>query len=250
MTDSRKNPKTKLPVEQLKTALAAMPDAFIQHPELFELLELRDVNTDGQKNLASFIERQVEVLKQRIQQQQQQTKAMIRNAKHSEFITARLFQITHELTACVSIDDIFDVLYQDTLSAFDIDFLSIKINRKALEGHKTAPKQLAEISCDLEQDSGYHHVLQRVNGGNSLCSDRFPDDVIATFFADHVDELKSAAFVPLVTPHTSDCFGILGLGSAQTEKFSNQLSGTLHLDRFGTLAATAIDRALKAATNS
>lgn len=244
MPKSKVEKTAKTEIKKLKELLSVMPDAFIQHPELLELITLEDKHTDS--NVASLLERQINVLKNKIAEQKQQTLAMIQNAKHNEFITDRLFKITHELTACVGIDDIFDVLYQDTLNAFDIDFLSIKIARdyKVETSSSTKAQQLAEINPKYADDEGYQNILERVNRGKSLCSDRFPDAVVNTFFHDHQEDLASAAFVPLIKPHDSGCFGILGLGSKQQEKFSNKLSGTLHLDRFGTLAATAIDRAL------
>lgn len=241
---SAKTPKAKF--MQLKELLIAIPDVFTQYPELFEYLTLQDNQADT-TNVTSLLERQISVLKNKISDQRQQTLAMIQNAKHNEFITDRLFKITHELTACVDIDDIFDVLYQDTLNAFDIDFLSIKITREQSGPTKTQP--LAEINAEFLNHEGYLSILERVSTGTSLCSDRFPEAVISAFFKDHQEELASAAFVPLIKPHDSACFGILGLGSKQSEKFSNQLSGTLHLDRFGTLAATAIDRVLQTSPN-
>ena len=233
---------TKIELKKLKTLLSAMPNAFVQYPELFELVNFKDNLTDN-TNITSLLERQINALKTKVSEQRQQTLAMIQNAKHNEFITDRLFKITHELTACVSIDDIFDVLYQDTLNAFDIDFLSIVIARDYKQSAEA--QLLAEISVEYADDEGYQIILERVANGTSLCSDQFPDNVVNTFFQDHNEELASAAFVPLIKPHDSVCFGILGLGSKQQEKFSNKLSGTLHLDRLGTLAATAIDRVLQ-----
>jgi len=241
MPKSKIEKNTKAELEKLKKLLNSMPDAFTQHPELLELLTLQDSHA-GAVNVASLLERQISVLKSKIAEQRQQTLAMIQNAKHNEFITDRLFKITHELTACVDIDDVFDVLYQDTLNAFDIDFLSIKITREYSTIESSKAPQLPEINADYAEDEGYQNILEQVHKGTSLCGARFPDTVTNTFFHDHQEDLASAAFVPLIKPHDSTCFGILGLGSKQQEKFSNKLSGTLHLDRLGTLAATAIDR--------
>ena len=246
MSKSKVETTTKIELKKLKELLSAMPDAFVQHPELFELIHLED-NHAGNSNVTSLLERQINVLKNKVTQQRQQTLAMIQNAKHNEFITDRLFKITHELTACVGIDDIFDVLYQDTLNAFDIDFLSIKIARN--DKQSAEAQQLAEISANYADNQGYQIILESVSNGTSLCGDQFPDAVVSTFFQDHQEELASAAFAPLIKPHDSGCFGILGLGSKQQGKFSNKLSGTLHLDRLGTLAATAIDRVLHTNSN-
>lgn len=236
-SDSKKSSKAEL--LKFKELLITTPDAFIRYPELFELITLQDEKANS-TNTASFLERQINVLKNKVVEQRQQTVAMIQNAKHNEFITERLFKITHELTACVDIDDIFDVLYQDTINAFGIDFLSINIAREPIVATKS--EQLPEISSEYSDNEGYQHILERVSSGTSLCIDRFPDSVVHTFFQDHHNDLASAAFVPLIRPHDSGCFGILGLGSKHKDKFSNKLHGTLHLDRLGTLAATAIDR--------
>ncbi|MGH1539010.1 MAG: DUF484 family protein [Arenicella sp.] len=240
MSQAKKNKDQAETLQQLSEALKKMPDAFNRYPDLLAVLKLKENYTE---NVASLMEKQTSVLKQKILDQQKQTQRLVNNAKHHEFITSRLFDITYELTACEKIDDIFDVLYQDSLQAFDINFLSIRIARDF--PRQSPKKQLAEINAEFAQNPDYQHVLERINQGNSLCSDRFPDTVIELFFDNHADEVKSIAFVPLMKPHTSKCFGILGLGSIDQTKFSNKLSGTLHLDRLGTVAAIALDRVLK-----
>lgn len=233
---STKSKTQKAIQRQLAELFKKIPDVFVRYPELLEDLVLED---DRGANIASLLEKQAGALKKRIQEQQQQTQKLVKNAQHHEFITNRLFDITYELTGCSHIEGVFDVLYQDARTAFELDFVGVKVTSQHRE---TA---LSEINPMLVEDIDYQHVLERVQQGNSLCGDQFPEGVLQLFFGDHAQDVGSAAFVPLIKPNTSDSLGILALGSTDEQKFASKTNGTVHLDRLGKVSAIAINRLLE-----
>ena len=72
---------TELSIEQISDYLKQNPDVFKQHPELLELINLSDT-----RDVASLLERQIAVLRERLEQSKEQTSKLINNVRNNEII--------------------------------------------------------------------------------------------------------------------------------------------------------------------
>lgn len=240
MNNTNSNKTDQSSIQKLKVLLREKPNVLADYPELFELISLDEKRLD---NVASLAQRQVSVLKQRIKEHHNDMLRLINNAKHNEFITHKLFDITYELTACMDLGDICDVLYQDLIPAFSVDAVGIRLALNI-----PSQKELSEVDESVLQSAAYQEVFCEMKNGSSCYGNHFSRKALRLFFGPHAEETLSAAFIPLIMPHAaeSECIGILGLSAFDKDKFSSQSSyGTLHLDRLGKIVAIAIERATR-----
>ncbi len=238
MSERKANNQKAVIYEKLKVLLKAYPNVLAEYPDIFNIITLNEQRVD---NVMSLSNRQVTVLKDQIEGHNDAMIRFVNNAKHNEFITSKLFDITYELTACRELGDIFDVLYEDVTKAFSIDAVGIKL---ALD--IPSQKELSEVDKHIGANPDYLEIFEATSKGKSICGTEFSPAILSLFFGAHSEDTLSAAFAPLMMPNSSECIGVIGLSSNDFEKFSDkQKQGTLHLDRLGKIVAIAIERVTK-----
>ena len=217
MNDSVKN--TSISLGQLTSFLEHQPDVFQQHPHLLELVVLAD-----DRGAASLLERQIGVLKQRLQEQQNKQNEFIQVARENEAISDNFSELICKLIGFTNLSEFAAELPNALRSSFSIDEVSFKTEQSAQRS---------------DQDQvNYENALRRLQNNCSVCDNRLPTAIMNLFFS---DEVKSAALVPMNTISSSAPLGIIALGSYDSQRYTNDL-GTAHLDRLGTMAGTCLAR--------
>lgn len=230
--------KAELSIEQIADYFKQHPDLFKQHPELLELINLKD-----DRGATSLLERQVAVLRERVEQSKEQTSKLINNVRNNEIIADNLYDFTCQLLSFNKIETAITALQKNLIDLFKVDAISFRVpcEIENLDGFKAS----------YADDSAYQDTLARILNKQSYCDDRLPSKITNFLFANKHDSIKSIALVPLVTDTkvtdtkaTDDNnLGILALGSSTQQRFTNDL-GTAHLDRLGQVVAISLQRLL------
>jgi len=202
------------------------PDILQRHPELLAVLEVP--HQSGQA--VSLIERQVSVLRQQTQAQDQRLRELMDVARDNE----RLAQSRHGLAlSLLSAHDLDDVINRvlDTLSnQLSADYAVIKL----FSDDKTRFEQMPGLFVSASDDAlrAFKTMLQQKN---TVCGKAIPEQK-AFLFEENADDIKSLAVIPLVAGAN---LGLIGLGAKNVERF-NAAMGTDFLAQIGELISTSI----------
>ena len=204
---------------QLIEFLRDNPNIFQQHPELLELVTLTD-----SRGTASLLERQVSMLKERLGSQKSQQSEFFQVARENEQISDSFSSIICQLIGFTNLSEFATVFPQALRKTFEIDEVAFK-TAQAVERRPS-------------DNDGYEDAVRRLVNQSAVCDNRWPSGVMALFFS---DSIKSAALIPMRTPDSDQTLGILALGSADPERYTNDL-GTAHLDRLGLMSGICLAR--------
>ncbi len=199
--------------------LKTNPDIFQRHPELLELVTLSD-----NRGSVSLIEKQIEQLKARLGKFQSKQSEFIEVVRENELISDSFSKVIYQLIGFNNLSEFaseFPLLLRKT---FEIDEVSFKT------------KQSTELRP--AEDAVYQDTLRRLVNDQSVCDDRWPSNITALFFS---NEVKSAALIPMRASDDNSTIGILGLGSKNPKRYTNEL-GTTHLDRLGIMTGICLSR--------
>jgi len=221
-------------LKTLTALLKAKPNILEANPQLLEYLEFGDPRSG---NITSLASRQATQLKEQLEELRKNIQVLVKNANHYDVLTSRIYQIVNELIVCDNLSTATDIIIESSPTLFDIDFVHIHSKLSAPELINSA----VTFNPDCAKDEAYTHIIERVSQGKTLCGDRFPESVLNYFFAANSSLIKSAAFIPLVDKN-SDILGVLSFGSSNSDKFSDKLKGTIHLERLGKVTALTIER--------
>lgn len=211
-------------IESVVAYLRAHKDFFLEHPEL--LAEL-DIPHSESKGAISLIERQVSVLRERNEAEQQQLYSLVRTARDNERVAERLHRIAVEILGFEDLDDVLDSVSQLIKDLLNVEYVSFRITNSAGDRAEMVDAR-SPTFADL-----YHRVV----AGHSVCDNQLAPTSKSFLFGEDV-EVKSVVLVPL--GGSRPC-GVLALGSLQDDRFTVD-HGTFYLDRLGELLGAAIQR--------
>lgn len=228
----------------LAALLKAQPDILQREPKLLEILNFEDPK-DG--NVTSLAGRQSAKLKESLAKNKKRTQDLLNNAKHYDELTHKIYDLIYDLMACVKSGEVIDVIAAKSPHLFNISFVEIRGKLDLPSGSDDTESLSEFFNSSVAENESYQHVMERLAQGKCLCSDRFPESVLKYFFADHNDEIKSVAFIPLIGKDNDpkNALGILAYGSTDKSKFSSGLRGTVHLERIGKITALSLERISK-----
>jgi len=205
--------------EDLIAFLRDNPAIFDRRPELLELLTLND-----DRGTSSLLEKQLEQLKNRLQNFKSQQTKLIEVARENEQISDSFNDIICLLIGFKNLSEFASEFPLALRNTFEIDEVSFK----------TADA----VSRRPSGNEGYDDAMRRLNKNFAVCDNRWPSTINNLFFSDNI---KSAALVPMLTSSGSDPIGILALGSNDPERYTHEL-GTTHLNRLGMMAGICLER--------
>ena len=223
-------------IEDVLDYLKANPDAAHKHPDLLEHLLLSDDRNPG---IASLIEKQATVLRDKLHQTHAQTNELIASARENEFIQERVFDLALEVLSEPSLDAMVSTLCAYLQERFSVDFVSLRVPLADEDNDA-----LTEFSQRYAKDEHFTMALERIGKSAARCDQRFPQPLLEFFFEDAADLIGSAALVPLhLTIQGTEHTGIMALGAKSTDRFDARL-GTHHLERIGKCVVAGISRFL------
>ncbi len=212
--------------EEILSYLEKHPDLLMRHPDLLERLQIPH-NTG--KGMVSLIERQVEVLRDKNRQQEEQLFVLIGNAQQNEEITEKLHRYSLQLSSASGVKELLQNTVAELQRLFDLAAVSIHIKPEYQDDGLQTPtlteKTFAALFDTLGKDT-------------SSCHDALDDELLTALFGNNASAVKSCALLALDTPHR---VGLIALGASEREHFSPQM-GTLILSRLGEQFSTALKR--------
>lgn len=223
-TEQKNETIESIETESVIDYLRTHKDFFLEHPEL--LAELDIPHSEGAGSI-SLIEKQVSVLRERNEAEQQQLYSLVQTARDNERVAERLHRIAVEILGFENLDDILDSVSQLIKDLFNVEFVSFRITNGI--GNRT---EMVDARSPVFADL-YHRVV----AGHSVCDNQLAAASKSFLFGEDA-EVKSVVLVPL--GGSRPC-GVLALGSLQDERFTTD-HGTFYLDRLGELLGAAIHR--------
>ncbi len=208
--------------ERIAEYLHAHPDFFQRHEDLLARLQL----PHAARGAVSLVERQIELLRGRQQAAERKLVELVKIARENEELSGRLHRFSMTLIECDSLDDVLATARDQMLQTFRADFVNLSLFTR-----------LARASSlhDVSLEETRQLFPRPFESGRPQCGGMNAEQLQYLFGAD-ADEVKSAAFVPLLGMKP---VGFLALGSYQPTRFYPGM-GTLFLGYLGEVLSRAI----------
>jgi uncharacterized protein YigA (DUF484 family) len=197
-------------------------DYLKQNPSFFKENEeiLVDLKFIGSGDMAPFVERRIEVLKSRENQQKAKLDLIVDSARNNLKLEDSFLEMSVRLLSeGQSGQDELTVASAMLVKQFNITKAVFLLNTDDIDSRH--PK--------------YDEIRQRVAHKSSICDDRVSSSLLRLLFETHGDEIQSCAFVPLVFDDILT--GVLVLGSSSEDRFAPGM-GAIFLDKLGLLMAS------------
>lgn len=215
--------------EQVAAWLRQHPNFFREHEDVLDGLSIPHLHTGG---AVSLLERLVQRQRDQYRELQERQSNMLKAARDSEHVIARLHHLALELMTCDSLDDVVGTCNNMLRGDFKADNVVLR-----LIGHGRTRDGLHFIDPDdkyLKQLSTLFRKRQPV------CGRLRPRQQIF-LFGDEGASIKSAVLIPLFEARE---IGVLALGSENEARFYPGM-GTLFIGQLGGLVARALARYLE-----
>ena len=203
----------------LVSYLQQNPNIFQQHPELLELVSLSD-----SRGTASLLERQVSMMKERLNEHKSQQTQYMQVARENEQISDSFSHVICQMIGFTNLSQFATEFPSELRSTFKIDEVSFK-----------TAQAVAERPSD---NKGYEDAVRRLLNNRAVCDNRWPSNIMNLFFS---SDINSAALIPMRKLDSTEPLGILALGSQDPDRYTNDL-GTAHLDRLGLMSGVCLAR--------
>lgn len=215
--------------EQVAAWLCQHPNFFREHEDVLDGLSIPHLHTGG---AVSLLERLVQRQREQYRELQERHSEMLKAARDSEHVIARLHHLALELMTCDSLDNVVGTCNHMLRGDFKADNVVLR-----LIGHGRTQDGLHFIDPDdkyLKQLSTLFRKRQPVCGRLRPRQQMF-------LFGDEGTSIKSAVLIPLFEARE---IGVLALGSENEARFYPGM-GTLFIGQLGGLVARALARYLE-----
>lgn len=201
-------------------------DILQRHPELLAVLEVPHQSGSA----VSLIERQVDVLRQKLQTQEKHLLELMDVARDNE----RLSQIRHALSLnLLSAHDLDDVVSL-VLGTLRNELLADHAVIKLFTSNQQQIDESAGLFVDVNDEAlkAFKTMLQHKN---TVCG-KSTEQQKTFLFGEQADSVKSVAVIPLISGAN---LGLIGLGANNAERF-NASMGTDFLSQTGELISASL----------
>jgi len=219
ITEDKEHQQSLFSKADLVRYLEQNPNIFQQHPELLELVTLTD-----SRGTASLLERQVSMMKERLNEHKSQQSQFMQVARENEQISDSFSHVICQMIGFTNLSQFATEFPKELRATFNIDEVSFK----------TAQAAARKPSDNL----GYDDAVRRMINNRAVSDNRWPSNIMRLFFS---SDINSAALIPMRKPDSTDPLGILALGSKDPDRYTNDL-GTAHLDRLGLMSGLCLAR--------
>jgi len=201
-------------------------DILQRHPELLAILEVP--HQSGQA--VSLIERQVSILRQKIQVQDRRLHELMNVARDNQRLAQSRHGLALSLLAAHDLDDVISTVLDVLSHELAADHAVIKL----FSDDKNRIEHSSGLFVDANEAAltAFKTMLEQKN---TICGKAITEQ--KTFlFADNADNIKSLAVIPLVAGAN---LGLIGLGANDVERFTSSM-GTDFLSRIGELISASL----------
>lgn len=211
---------------QLISLLRDNPDIFIRHPEVMAVIDISHQSGGA----VSLIERQVGVLRQQVQTQDNRLRELMDVARDNERLAEICHRLAIDLLATHDVDDVISIV----LDTFKTDLAADHAVVKLFSDDKDLIKQSSGLFVDVDDEAlnAFKTMLQHKN---TVCgkSTKLQKDYL---FEQQADKIKSVAIIPLIAGAN---LGLIGLGADDVQRFKPSM-GTDFLSQVGELISASL----------
>ncbi len=201
-------------------------DILQRHPELLAVLEVPHETGKA----VSLIERQVGVLREKIQQQDDRLCELMDVARDNERLAQSRHGLALNLLSSHDLDDVVSTVLDVLSNQLAADFAVVKL----LSNDQQRIAQSSGLFVDASDDAlnAFKTMLEHKN---TVCG-KATKEQKDFLFGDIADSIKSVAIIPLVAGAN---LGLIGLGSNDINRF-NPSMGTDFLAQIGELISASL----------
>ena len=211
---------------QLISLLRDNPDILNRHPELIAVLEV----THQSGSAVSLIERQVAVLRQQIQTQENRLRELMDVARDNERLAETCHRLAVDLLATHDVDDVVSIVLDTFKTELSADHAVVKLFSEDTD--------LIEQSSGLfvdAADEALNAFKTMLQHKNTVCG-KSTKEQKAYLFDDKAEKIKSVAIIPLIAGAN---LGLIGLGADNAQRFKSSM-GTDFLSQVGELISASL----------
>lgn len=216
---------SKLASEAVREYLQAHRDFLAEHPDL--LMELNVPHADKGGAAVSLIERQVQLLRDRNFQSENQLHQLLSVARENDRLGESLHRLALGLLSVDGLQHIPALTRQRLLDDFRVEWVAVRV-----ACHHDLPTHTPEWQSGEALQDLLALVKKRVQMGVELATTHK-----AALFGDDAGLIQSVALIPL---QGERIFGLIALGSQDPERYNPRV-GTLILERIGELVSAALE---------
>lgn len=227
MEDPRQESEEVEEQERVARFLRANPDFFVHRADLLSALNIPHPRGEG---IASLIERQVHVLREKHRREREQLQSLVETARENERVANRLHEVAMELMIATDADTVFVSIPPLVRELFRVDAAVVRVEHPRLAGSR------AELVHS--NDPGFIELRARVAHGRSVVDNGLPASIKASLFGGDAERMQSAMLVPVGGKRP---IGVLTLAGARKNRFEPD-QGTFYLDRLGELMGAVLRR--------
>ena len=211
---------------ELISLLRDNPDILNRHPELIAALEVPHQSGSA----VSLIERQVGVLRQQIQTQENRLRELMDVARDNERLAEIRHRLALDLLSTHDVDDVISIV----LDAFKTELSADHAVVKLFSEDKEQIKQSAGLFVDAN-DSALNAFKTMLQHRNTVCG-KSTEEQKAYLFENKAEKIKSVAIIPLIAGAN---LGLIGLGANDAQRFKSSM-GTEFLSQVGELISVSL----------
>lgn len=211
---------------QVLNYLKSNPDFLMQHPELFELLELR--HTTGAA--VSLIERQVEILRGKSTRLEDRLKLLLDAARDNETRASHVHKLARSLIRAPTLAATISALRKCLREDFDVDEVWVGVSSNAMKRQDIEGLHRLDANDAVAKAFGNFFRTRLVECGP------LEESRAKLLFPNSKKLLASAAIVPL---EKEKDLGMLVLASLDGQRFQPR-QGRLFLDMTAELVSAAV----------
>ena len=230
---SSQNKKTKdTEFEQdMLNYLREHPAFFEKHQDILEGLSLSHETGTA----ISLIERQVQILREQKDEQQQQLQSLISTAHNNEKLNNNVNALILELLDASSLSEVLEIIEKRIRADFEADAIVIKL----LASGNTVLKDHEELTTWQQPALA---IGEKVMTAREPVCGSFNKEQMQALFDDA--DIQSAGIIPLAKDKDSkNCYGIIAIGSYDPQRFRADM-GTLFLSLIGQVLTRILKRHL------
>jgi hypothetical protein len=213
--------------------LAAHPDFFDRHPALLAELRLPHLRGDG--STVSLVERQVDVLRERIRGHEAQLRALIENGHANDLLARKMHRLVLRLILAPSPVARLAAIEASLRAEFGAQELVLLVTRPAPGLETIEARCLRIVAAD---DAGLRSFESLLASGKPRCG-RVRDSQRSFLFPEAEARVGSVALVPL---GPAGAVGLMAIASPDADHFNPTMS-TDFLARIGEMVAISLDAA-------
>ena len=212
--------------QQLLELLKDYPDILARNPAL--LAELEIPHESG--NAVSLIERQVGVLRDKVQALDKRLRDLMDIARSNERLAESRHRLAINLLGARDLEDVISIVLDELGNELEADFAIVRLLSDDEGRLKDRPDLFIESTTDAIKS-----FSMMLDNRQPMCG-RCTEEQNAFLFGDDAAQVGSAAVIPLVAGAK---LGLLALGGKDENRFSIAM-GTEFLGQIGELVSAAL----------